>query len=241
MPGGIYSALSGLSTQTSRIDRLALDIANSATSGYRGARSSSEVAERDSFANTLASAVDVAPGPAESDFRAGELAPTGRSLDLAIEGPGFFSIETPGGVRYTRNGNFTLGPDGTVTTSDGCPLIGDGGAIRLPPGDFEVSADGTFRVGRTTIGRPVVTTFDDPGQLVRTDGVRFRAPDGVVGRPDDEIGIHSGMLEHSNVQIPERIAQLTQASRSFEALTRGIAVLSNDIDSRAIMELGRKI
>jgi flagellar basal body rod protein FlgG len=240
MPGGIYSALSGLQIQTSRIDRLAADIANSGTSGYRGARSAAEVAERDSFAGTLASAVDVASAPSQSDFRAGELATTGRTLDLAIDGEGFFSIETPNGVRYTRNGNFTLRADGTVTTSDNCPLIGDGGPIRLPPGELDVSADGTFRVGRTTIGRPVVTTFDDPGRLIRSDGVRFMAPDGVVGTPDDQIGIHSGMLEQSNVQLQERIAQLAQASRGFEALTRGISVLSNEIDGRAITELGRR-
>jgi flagellar basal body rod protein FlgG len=240
MPGGIYSALSGLQTQSSRLDRLAMDIANSATSGYRGARSASEAAERDSFADTLASVVDVVPGPVRSDFRAGELATTGRTLDLAIEGQGYFSIDTPNGVRYTRNGSFTLRKDGTVTTPDDCPLIGDGGTIRLPPGELEISEDGTFRVGLTTIGRPVVTIFDDPSQLVRSDGVRFTAPSGVVGKPDDQIGIHSGMLEQSNVQLQERIAQLAQASRGFEALTRGISVLSNDIDSRAIAELGRR-
>jgi flagellar basal-body rod protein FlgF len=240
MPGGVYSALSGLRAQTERLDRLATDIANGTTSGYRGARTAATVAERDSFGATLDSAVDVYSSAPKSDFRPGEISPTGRTLDLAIEGDGFFTIETPTGLQYTRNGHFTRRPDGMVATSEGYPLLGEDGPMELPPGDLQIQKDGTFRVGQTTIGRPVVTTFADPSLLIRADGVRFRAPNGVVGTPNEEAGVHSGVLEQSNVNLQERISQLTEASRGFEALTRGISVLSNDIESRAIMELGRK-
>ena len=91
------------------------------------------------------------------------MAPTGRDLDLAIEGSGFFTIQTPAGVRYTRSGHFTRQADGAVTTVEGDALLTDSGPLNLPPGQLTIGADGTFRVGQTTVGRPRVTKFEDPG------------------------------------------------------------------------------
>ncbi|MEI6668811.1 MAG: flagellar hook basal-body protein [Acidobacteriota bacterium] len=240
MPGGIYSALSGMRTRMERLDRIAEDIANSGTAGYKGDRATTVVAEHTDFANRLDSVVDVMSSRPQVDFRDGSVVATGRDLDLAIEGTGFFSIETPGGVRYTRSGHFTRGADGTITTPDGEPLLGDSGPLRLPPGPVDFAADGTIRVGKTTVGRPSVTTFSDPKQLIRESGVRFRAPENVTPEPADESRVRSGMLEQSNVLSTERMAQLIGTSRAFGALQRGISVLMNDIDGKAITELGRR-
>jgi flagellar basal-body rod protein FlgF len=240
MPGGIYTALSGLRTQADRLDRMSSDIANASTSGYRGERISSTVAARPNFDATLDSAVDVVVSGTKSDFRSGSLAPTGRDLDLAIDGEGFFSIQTAGGVRYTRAGHFMRQADGTVTTPEGAALLTDSGPLKLPPGELVVNSDGSFRVGKTTVGRPSVTTFADPGVLIREDGVRFRAPEGVDTSTSKDTPVRSGVLEESNVQLSERMAQLTSLSRGFDGLARGITVLMNDIDGRAISELGRR-
>ncbi|MCX6537735.1 MAG: flagellar hook basal-body protein [Acidobacteria bacterium] len=240
MPGGIYAALSGMRTRMERLDRIAEDIANSGTAGYKGDRATTVVAERESFGDTLASAVDVMSAQPKVDFREGAVVATGRDLDLAIEGSGFFSIQTPAGVRYTRSGHFTRAADGTITTPDGDPLLGDGGPLRLPPGQLDFGADGTIRVGKTTVGRPSVTVFSDMSQLVRENGVRFRALDSLTPATAPDSRIRSGMLEQSNVLPTERMAQLIGTSRSFDALQRGIVVLMNDIDARAITELGRR-
>jgi flagellar basal-body rod protein FlgF len=240
MPGGIYTALSGLRTQTERLDRLSSDIANSSTAGYKGERVGASVAERQSFGATLDSAIDVVVSPTKSDFRTGSMTPTGLDLDLAIAGDGFFTIETPNGVRYTRNGHFVRGADGRVATPDGAALLTDAGPMKLPPGQLIIGQDGTFRVGKTTVGRPIVTTFDNPDALTREDGVRFKAPAGLASNTDPDAPIQSGVLEQSNVQLSERMAQLTVLSRSFDSLSRGVSIIMNDIEGRAISELGRR-
>jgi flagellar basal body rod protein FlgG len=240
MPGGIYAALSGMRNRTERLDRIAEDIANSGTAGYKGDRATTVVAERESFGVTLASAVDVVSAHPRIDFREGAVETTGRDLDLAIDGKGFFSIQTPAGVRYTRSGHFIRAADGTITTPDGDPLLGADGPLRLPPGQLDFAADGTIRVGKTTVGRPSVTVFSEASQLIRENGVRFRAPDSITPDAAPESRIRSGMLEQSNVSASERMVQLVNTSRSFSALLRGISVLTTEIDARAISELGRR-
>jgi flagellar basal-body rod protein FlgF len=240
MPGGVYTALSGLRTQAERLDRLSSDIANSGTSGYKSERITTAVSPRPSFDATLDTAIDVVASNKQSDLRAGDLTPTGRDLDFAIAGPGFFAIQTPGGLRYTRAGHFTRQPDGTVSAPDGSPLMTEDGPFKLPHGTLVVSPDGTFRVGKTTVGRPSVTEFADPDRLIREDGIRFRAPDGLRPTVNSETPIASGVLEQSNILLSERMAQLASVSRGFDSLARGVSVLLNDIDGRAITELSRR-
>jgi flagellar basal-body rod protein FlgF len=240
MPGGIYSALSGLQTRSARLDRLAADIANSGTSGYKAERGTNIAVERASFSTMLDSAVDVVAAPTHVDFSAGASAPTGRDLDMAIEGNGFFAIQTDGGVRYTRNGHFTRNASGDLIAQDGSAVLGENGPITLPAGRVAVGTDGTITVDGTAAGRAQVVTFSDTTRLVREDGVRFRAPSDMTSLPATEYAVQSGSLEQSNVSLPDRMAQLAELSRSFEALQRGLSVLMNEIDLKTITELGRR-
>src|SRR3954452_16157129 len=114
MPGGSYSALSGMRARLDELDRLAADLANVNTSGYKVERAGTRAVERDEFAAQLESAVDVVEGKPKIDFRPGVIATTGRDLDVAIEGRGFFVVETAAGERYTRNGGFTRRSDGVL-------------------------------------------------------------------------------------------------------------------------------
>lgn len=153
MPGGVYVALSGLRHRAAQLDQLASDIANAGTSGYKSARLTSVASERGSFAGALQSAIDVAPGPTRVDFRAGTVSPTGRDLDFAIEGRGFFVVDTPAGDRFTRNGHFMRSADGTLVTADGFPLQtetepGEYGSLVLPTGAVSVEPDGTVQAAR---------------------------------------------------------------------------------------------
>ncbi|HEX7085451.1 MAG TPA: flagellar hook basal-body protein [Vicinamibacterales bacterium] len=240
MAGGAYVALSGLRARADHLDRLAADIANGSTSGYKARRGTTTEAERPMFDRALQAAVDVAPGPARYDFRAGAIAPTGRDLDFALEGRGFFVVDTPAGPRYTRNGHFTRAGDGTLVTEDGHAVLGVDGPIRLGEGELSVEPDGTIRTGAAIAGRLRIVDFDDYNGLVRESGSRFRAPVGVQPTAAAEARLQSGAIERSNVSMVERIAELTEVTRTFEALQKGVSVLMNDLDGRAITELGRR-
>jgi flagellar basal-body rod protein FlgF len=241
MAGGAYVALSGLRSRVEQLDRLAADIANVNTAGYKGERVTTTRVDRPDFGSLLQTAVDVAAAPGLLDMRNGSFTTTGRELDVALEGSGFFAIDTPGGTRYTRNGEFTRRADGTLTTSDGMAVQGDNGPIRLASdaGAISVEADGTVRAGDEVAGKLKVVDFDDYTTLTREDSGRLRA--GIAARAaSPNTMVRGGMIEQSNVSVVERMAQLTEVGRSFEALQRGVSLLMNDIDSRAITELGRR-
>lgn len=239
MPGGAYSALSGMRMRLDDLDRLAADLANVGTAGYKTERTSTEESRR-AFASALDSAIDVTQGGRKTNFAPGTFATTGRDLDMAIDGPGFFELETAGGTRYTRAGNFTRQADGLLTTPDGIPVSGEDGEIHLPVGPITVTSDGTIRVGQTIAGKVKVVVFESEEGLVRESGTRFRAADGVEPDEAEDTRILTGSLEQSNVSMVERVAVMTETARAFEALQKGISVLMNEIDGRAIAEFGRK-
>jgi flagellar basal body rod protein FlgG len=223
-----------------QLDRLAADIANAGTAGYKAERVSHVAVPRPDFGQVLESAVDVAAGPGRLDFRAGALATTGRDLDVAIEGRGFFVVDTPAGQRFTRNGQFDRRADGTLTTTDGMPVLGENGPIKLADGPTTVESDGTLRSGGVVAGRLRIVDFEATDGLAREDAGRFRAAAGASPKALPSATLRGQALEQSNVSLPERMVQLTEAARSFEALQRGIAVMLNDVDGRAISEFGRR-
>lgn len=242
MPGGTYSALSGMQTRLAELDRIAADLANIGTSGYKSQRAGAIAAERQAFSTALESAVDVMEGATRVDLRAGTIATTGRTLDVAIQGRGFIAIETPAGVRYTRNGSLTRSADGTLTTAHGEPVANDLGdePIRLPQGEVLIEGDGTVLVGGTVAGRIRLVQFERDDQIVRESGARFRAIAGADVQPATGSSLVAGSLEQSNASAVDLMAKLTEVTRSFETLQRGVSMLSNDLDGRAISELARR-
>ena len=238
MPGGYYTALSGMRTRLDALDRLAADIANASTAGYKTERAGTVQADRPSFGEALQSAVDVTRGAAKLDLRSGAVASTGRSLDLAIQGPGFFVIDTAAGPRYTRSGHFVRRADGVLATDTGDAVQGTSGPIRIESSAVEVEADGTLRHAGAIVGTLKVVEFDPGAPLVREGASRFAS----AGQPRkvERPSIASGALEQANVSIVDRVAELTEVTRSFDTLVRAVSVLMNDVDSRAITELGRR-
>jgi flagellar basal-body rod protein FlgF len=239
MSGGIYSALSGMQVRLDDLDRVASDLANVSTSGYKAERTSVSAAERAVFAHQLDSAIDVMSQGKQVDFRSGALTTTGRDLDVAIDGTGFLVVQTPDGLRYTRDGALMRQGDGTLTTRDGFPVMGESGAIKVGNGPVKIAEDGTIRVDEAVAGRLKVVTFNGATDIERESGARFRATPGITPA-DSQARIVGGSLEAANVSVVDRMAALTEISRAFEGLQRGISVLANDIDGRAISELGRR-
>jgi flagellar hook-basal body protein len=156
-------------TRLEELDRLAADLANVNTVGYKTERAANVASERDEFATALEAAVDVVLGGKKIDFKPGLIAATGRDLDVAIDGRGFFVLETETGNRYTRNGSFTRRSDGTLVASTGEPVLGEGGSsIRLPNGPIRIGEDGTITSGNTLVGRLASELYRVPPRRRRT-------------------------------------------------------------------------
>jgi flagellar basal-body rod protein FlgF len=244
MSSGAYVALSGLQARAEQLNRLASDLANIGTAGYKAERGTTAAAERpvDAFSSALQSAIDVAEGPRSLDMRSGAVTTTGRDLDLAIEGRGFFVLDTPEGIRYTRNGHFTRRADNVLATEEGYAVLGDSGPLTLPAagGAIRIGDGGQIMSGDTPVGKPQIVDFTQYDGLSRQDGALFRAGGGSVATPLAGATLVTGAIEQSNVSLVERMASLTEVTRSFEALQRGVTILMNEIDGRAITELGRR-
>lgn len=238
MAGGYYTALSGMQARQEALDRIASDIANASTTGYKTERAGTRQADRPSFGQALQSAVDVVNSETQLDMRAGSIASTGRSMDLSLEGDGFFVVETAQGTRYTRNGHLLRNSEGVLTNDAGDVVQGTAGPIKVGPGQIDVDPDGTVKSNGASVGTLKVVAFAADAKLEREGGSRFRtaATPEVVAQPL----VRSGTLEQSNVSVMERIAEMTEVSRSFASLMRAITVLVNDVDKGAISELGRR-
>lgn len=239
MPGAAYSALSGMRNRLEELDRISVDLANLSTPGYKTERSAQSASGRSAFESALESAVDVAKGATKIDFSQGTIAPTGRDLDTAIDGKGFFVLDTPRGPRYTRNGAFSRAADGTLTSADGLPVRGESGPIRLGKGPVLITSDGTVKSNNVPVGKLAVVDLQE-ADAVRESGARFAARQGVTPEAYGDARIVGGSLENANVSLVNSLAHLTEVSRGFDSMQRGVSTVFNEVDERAISELGRR-
>jgi flagellar basal-body rod protein FlgF len=239
MSGSQYIALSGLRARADELDRIASDIANIGTAGYKGERESRAVAERPQFEAALQTAIDTTFGGRRLDAADGAITQTGRALDVAVDGKGFFVVHTSAGDRYTRNGHFTLDASRQLVTEDGDPVQGKNGPITLGPGEVRVDSDGTVWSGETRAGQLAVVDVADPGSMTRDHGTLLDA-NGQTPAALDTALVQAGSLEQSNVSVADRLAELTTVSRGFEALQKAISMMMNDVDGKAIDTLGRR-
>jgi len=240
MPGTQYIALSAMRSRLDELDRLAGNISNAGTAGYKGQRGAQRAVERPSFGTELQTAIDTVATEAKIDFRPGMVEPTGRALDAAIDGQGFFVVETDQGVRYTRDGHFKKTADGTLVTADGATVQGKDGPLQLGPGEIEIKSDGSVYAGSKKAGMLAVVNFDDPNKLSRDRGAMLRNDSGLTPVDVEDVIIQPEALEGSNVVVAEVLAQLTDASRSFEALQKAISMVMTEVDGKSIEMLGRR-
>ncbi len=235
MSSGIWAATAGAVAQSQALDVTANNIANATTAGFHG--------DRMTFRETLnaAKSIDTAVvGVATTriDTQAGALAATDNPLDLALEGDGYFAVETPRGERYTRAGNFKLDDTGTLVTADGFAVRGAGGGKISAPAETQqlaVGIDGTVSADGNVIGKLELVKFRTD-QMKREGGTLMTA----TGRPDpggEPPKVRSGMLEASNVNVIRGVVDLVKVTRNYESLMKVIQGYK-DVESRAARELG---
>ncbi len=175
-------------------------------------------------------------------FTAGEFQATGVPTHVAIDGSGFFEVQLPGGeLAYTRNGQFSIDQTGRLVTSQGFPVLSDGGPIQLDntvPGPVSIAADGTVSKGDAPRGKLRVVAFGDPRQLTAAGGGLWKATDPNLQKADAaNPSLRSGGLEGSNTSAVAEMVGMIHAMRMFEANQKVIHV-QDDRMGRAISDLG---
>lgn len=243
MNSGMYSAISGSVAAMKRLDIISNNLANVNTPGFKK--------DHMSFESLLAGPVNPPAVPQGStadpilqreniyiDYGAGPVSQTGNPLDLAIDGDGFFVVQTPDGQAYTRQGNFRLSADGTLVTADGLPVLGQGGPIRAQGSVIEIDYKGVVTVDGTPSGTISVVDFPRPYALTKTDGARFVPADAQAAPQAASGSIRQGHLEGSNVDSISEMVQMIETNRYFEACSKVIKGF-DDIAAKATNDLGR--
>ncbi|MHC4622291.1 MAG: flagellar hook-basal body protein [Planctomycetota bacterium] len=157
------------------------------------------------------------------DFSQGSTVQTGRPLDFALFGKGFFVVETPEGPLYTRNGAFRTNQNGQIVTADGRLVAGHGGPITIPAGaglsQLSVSSDGSVSADGTVVGKFELVDFEDnENKLVSVGANCFKMPDeNVVPVAAENVVVKQGYQEGSNVKIVDELVDMIMVSRLYEA------------------------
>lgn len=241
MDSGYYAACTALVSRTQALDTLANNLANASTVGFR--------AEHNVFSSVLASAqgsTGSALNQAMNSFgilsgttfdqTQGAMQKTGNDLDVAIQGPGYFVVDTANGPVYTRNGGFQVSSQGELTTAAGDPVIGDSGPITLLPGKISISANGTISSKGAVAGKLKVVEFSPGTQLTSIGNTYYSAPEANAA-PAEKSDVRQGMLESSNVNPVANMVELVSAQRSTEMMQRAMSMFSSEIDKTASQDL----
>ena len=225
----IYTAMTGASQTLNRQAAVANNLANVTSTGYRAEehrlRAVQVQAQGASRGTALPTRAFTADASTHTDFSAGPMQFTGRSLDFSVQGQGWIALAMPDGSEaYTRNGSLELSLEGVLQTRDGTPVQGDGGPISVPPDQkISIGRDGTVSVipetgaqntvnaiGRIKLVNPPVT------DLVRGGDGLFRLQSGDPAPLDEQTQIANGYLEGSNVNPVEQMVSMISLSRQFE-------------------------
>jgi flagellar basal-body rod protein FlgG len=261
MHEGIYIAASGAFKQEQKLDVIANNLANMGTTAFkRDGMAFRELIPPFNETAQLSASLDPKPtafqpdpnvsyvGVADfyTDGSNGTLRQTGNALDLALDGEGFFVVDTPEGQRYTRNGNFQLSGDGTLITHEGFQVLNkDGKPIKIDTqgGQISFNSSGGISVGNgqqsTPQGDLQLVSFNDPTKLAKDgNGLTRIADPSVKKQPAQNLNVQQGFLETSNVNPLEEMTNMIVTMRGFEAYQKIIQSI-DEADDQAVNAIGR--
>jgi len=241
MDSGYYAACAGLAAQTQALELVAHNLANLATTGYRGQQTTFRsllAGKTAGGANSINVAINnfgVLSG-SRLDLTAGSLSTTGNPLDVGVAGNGFFAVQSAQGILYTRDGSFHLTPTGQLVTGQGDAVLGALGPITLPNGSVAISSDGTISVEGAIVDKLQLTDFAPGTNLTAVGNATYSAPIGSAVNAS-ESSVHQGMLEGSNVSPTLAVVQLITVQRNAEMLSRALSALDGQLNQIAAQDL----
>ncbi len=242
------TAASGLRSRMEALDILSNNLANSSTGGYKVDREfySLYQGEQATPANGQQPTTLPVIQKAWTDFQQGLLTPTGNPLDLALEGKGFFTVDSPSGPLYTRNGAFKLSTTGVLTTMEGYPVRGVSPPNSPPKkiqtvsqGPIEIASDGTVQQDGQDLGQIQLVDFANTSALEKVGSSYFRLTDpNLKATPAKDATVTQGKIENSNVAPAESAVRLVDLMRQYEMLQKAVTVAA-DMNKEAIDQVAR--
>jgi len=244
MDSGYYAALTGLVSRQQALDTAAANLANTQTPGYRAEREyfRSALLGPESPNSQLGRTVNNygVLGGDRLNMGQGSISQTGNPLDLAIEGQGFFQIQTANGIRYTRDGGFHRTQQGQLVTASGdAVLSATGQKIQVPPGQVSVGSDGVLSVAGGAVATVGVFTFPATAQLTPEGADRYIAPQGVPPTLSKTANVHQGAIEAANEDVIQGTLDLIVMQRSAEMMQKALTVFHTEFNKTASEDLPR--
>ncbi len=229
MSDPVISTYSAMDARMKLVDMYSNNLANAGTTGFK----------RD-FGTILQNEIGFEAGT-RVDLTPGDIVSTGNELDAAINGPGFFVIDTPNGPRYTRAGNFALNAAGELVTKDGQKVLSTSDSpISIGEGKVEIRDGGVVTVDGNEVATLKVVTFNDANKIEKEGVARFvwrGSPNGVQTVSDPPV--RGGYLERSNVNAIDEMVHLITAYREFESVQRSLRTMVTDMTGKLVEEFGK--
>ena len=235
MDRAIYTAMTGAKSTLLQQASVGHNLSNATTDGFRSELHRLRAVPVQTQA--LPSRAFVVDASVANDFTPGALQSTGRALDAAINGKGWFAVQTPdGGEAYTRAGRFEVSANGELVNERGLQVLGEGGPIALPPDNsYEIASDGTIsaiprtgsRNNAEVVGRLKLVNPEE-AQIQRGDDGYFRLASGQPAEADPAVKVAGGYVEASNVNIVEQMVQMISLARQFETQTRMMTAIDSN-------------
>ncbi len=242
---GIYIAASGMLVESLRADVTANNLANANTAGFK----KDFAIIKDYASRQIRRVHDGAAEPEIGNMGAGAwidtiatqqsggiMRVTNNTLDVAIEGKGFFAVQTPAGVRYTRNGSFTRSAGGELVTQDGFQVLGLNGPIVLDPagqaGKVTISEDGRLFLDQIENNTFQINTFAEEHRLRKEGASLFRPPEGVTPEATNPT-LRQGLLELSNVNVISEMVNMIAGFRAYETNSKVVQTHDALLDKAA--------
>jgi flagellar basal-body rod protein FlgF/flagellar basal-body rod protein FlgG len=241
MNSGFYSAFSGFAARMDALDLVANNLANANTVGFKSQHEfyrSFAAWLQPSLTTPINDAVNHygVLGGARVDFSPSSLEPTGNDTDVALEGPGFFTIQTKNGLRYTRAGNFSLNTQRQLITAQGDLVQGDQGPIQIPDGKLAISPDGTLSVDGTLVAKLKIAEFAPNAQLTPQGNTYFIAPQGAA-KPATDVNVRQGNLESSNSDPVRSTVALIELQRTAQLMEKALSIFHNEFNKVAATQI----
>lgn len=233
---GMIESVETLLAQEHRMNQIANNLANVDTTGFKK--------ENITFWEMMFKAHDnrnrVGKGlKVITNHAPGATRLTGNQLDMAIEGNGFFKVQTPDGIRYTRAGNFRLNDAGQMITPDGFLVMGEGGPVVIEGKNVTVNLKGGIIVDGELVNQMAIAGFEDLSVLKKEGLNLFRLKDATIQeQPIQNFQVQQGYLEEANVDITTELTEMIDLQRAYEAQQKVVQTI-DDMDGQAISRVGK--